>query len=70
MTNTQLLGFAIAVCALLAILMWRLIRGEQGYGFFGNEDTAYSLVSALLGALSYTLFFASAMYLWIAVSKA
>ena len=70
MSNTQLLGFAAAVCVMLAVLMWRLIRGEQGYGFFGSEDAVYSLVSTLLGALSYILFFASAMYFWIAISKA
>lgn len=57
MTTTNLLRFGVTVAVTLLLLLWRLIRAEDGYGFMPiSRDLAYSLASAFLGAFAMACF--------------
>lgn len=57
MTTTNLLWFAVAVGVALALLLWRMIRAEDGHGFMPiSRDFAYALARAALGAFAMACF--------------
>ena len=51
MTKANLLWFAAAVGVTLSLLLWRMIRAEDGYGFMPiSQDMTYALAGAFLEA--------------------
>lgn len=56
-TTTDLLWFAALIGITLLVLLWRMIRAEEGHGFMPiSRDVAYILTSAFFGALSIAFF--------------
>lgn len=57
MTTVNLLWFAAAVGVTLFLLLWRMIRAEDGYGFMPiSQDMTYALIGAILEASAMACF--------------
>jgi hypothetical protein len=57
MSKINLLLFAMAVGVTLPLLLWRMIRAEDGDGFMPiSRDLTYILASAFLGAFALACF--------------
>lgn len=57
MSKYHLLWFAILVGVTLPMLLWRLMRAEDGHGFVPiSRDASYILASAFFGALALACF--------------
>lgn len=57
MSTTELLRFGALVLGGLLLLLWRMIRAEDGYGFLPiSSDLALSIASATLGAFALACF--------------
>lgn len=64
MNTTSLLWFAALVGVTLPLLLWRMIRAEDGYGLMPiSRDLTYSLASAFLGAFAMACFVFAAVLL-------
>jgi hypothetical protein len=70
MNTRELLIFAAAFFVVLLVLLWRLIRAEDGHGFMPiSRDATYGLASAVLGAFALAFFAMSACFLVVAISS-